>query len=203
MKIVLLFALSCFVLAANAQRSKTAATSKQTKISEHTNLGEENIQVFISQTMQKIDEFQQYIITIGDKNSLPSERDMAEKEALKLFYPGSIMEITNKQDDGKIKKVERPMDKYLARLKALPYTRVVIEYYDVAYVDKLDKGPDGKYYGTATVFQKFTGFNEDMIAYSDITKKEISVIIDVVEDRFYNEKRWKVYLGDIKATETK
>lgn len=203
MRIVYLITLSLFVVAAHAQRSKTAATSKQTKITDHTDLGEENVQVFISQTIQKIDEFQQYIITIGDKNSLPSERDLAEKEALKLFYPGSVMEITNKIADGTVKKIERPMEKYLARLKALPYTRVTIEYYDVAYVDKLEKGPDGKYYGTATVFQKFTGFNNDMIAYSDITKKEISVIIDVVEDKFYNEKRWKVYLGDIKATETR
>jgi len=197
--IICLFA----VFQLSAQRSKTAATSKQTKITDNTNLSESDVKVFITQTKQKIDEFQQYIITIGDKQSPPAERDLAEKEALKLFYPGSIMQISRKMTDGSIKKTDRPMEKYLARLKALPYTKVVIEFYDIAYVDKLEKGPDGKYYGTATVFQKFTGFNGDFIAYSDITKKEISVVIDLVEDKFFNEKRWKVYLGDIKAGETR
>lgn len=191
------------VLQVAGQRSKTAATSKQAKITEKTSLSETDVEVFITQTKQKIDEFQQYIITLGDKSSPAAERDLAEKEALKLFYPGSIMETSKKLSDGTVKKYQRPMEKYLARLKALPYSKVVIEFYDVAYVDKLEKGPDGKYYGTATVFQKFTGFNGDMIAYSDITKKEISVIIDLVEDKFFNEKRWKVYLGDIKATETR
>ena len=37
----------------------------------------------------------------------------------------------------------------------------------------------------------------------NVTKKEISVIIDLIEDDFYNEKQWKLFLGDVKASETK
>jgi hypothetical protein len=41
------------------------------------------------------------------------------------------------------------------------------------------------------------------VVYKDITKKEVEIIIDLVEDKFFNEKRWKLFLGDIKAAETK
>jgi hypothetical protein len=95
------------------------------------------------------------------------------------------------------------MEKYLARLKSLPFTRVVIKFYDIAYISDFTKGPDGKYYSTATIIQEFTGFKDDNIVYTDVTKKDIEIIIDIVEDKFFKEKRWKIYLGDIKATETK
>ena len=54
-----------------------------------------------------------------------------------------------------------------------------------------------------SIIQEFTGFNEDNIIYTDVTKKDIEIIIDLVEDKFFNEKRWKIFLGDIKASETK
>jgi hypothetical protein len=113
------------------------------------------------------------------------------------------MEISVLQPDGTSQKVNRPMEKYLARLKSLPYTKVVIKFYDIAYIREFTKGPDGKYYSTATIIQEFTGFNEDNIVYTDVTKKDIEIIIDLVEDKFFNEKRWKIFLGDIKASETK
>ena len=37
-------------------------------------------------------------------------------------------------------------------------------------------------HGIATFFQEFKGFTGDKIAYRDVTKKEISVIIDLIED---------------------
>jgi hypothetical protein len=95
------------------------------------------------------------------------------------------------------------MAKYLARLKSLPYTKVIIKFYDIAYIRDFTKGPDGKYYSTATIIQEFTGFDKDDIIYKDITKKDVEIIVDLVEDNFFNEKRWKIFLGDIRATETK
>jgi len=189
-------------LAASAQ-TKTAVSSKEAKIVDEINLSEADIEVFKDQTKQKVDEFQQYIITLGSKEQPAEKRDMAEKEAIKLFYKGAQMEISVLQPDGTSQKVNRPMEKYLARLKSLPYTKVVIKFYDIAYIREFTKGPDGKYYSTATIIQEFTGFNEDNIVYTDVTKKDIEIIIDLVEDKFFNEKRWKIFLGDIKASETK
>jgi len=189
-------------LAASAQ-TKTAVSSKEARIVDEINLSEADIEVFKDQTKQKVDEFQQYIITLGSKEQPAEKRDMAEKEAIKLFYKGAQMEISVLQPDGTSQKVNRPMEKYLARLKSLPYTKVVIKFYDIAYIREFTKGPDGKYYSTATIIQEFTGFNEDNIVYTDVTKKDIEIIIDLVEDKFFNEKRWKIFLGDIKASETK
>lgn len=184
-------------------QTKTAVSSKEAKIVDEINLSEADIEVFKEQTKQKVDEFQQYIITLGSKEQPAEKRDMAEKEAIKLFYKGAQMEISVLQPDGTSQKVNRPMEKYLARLKSLPYTKVVIRFYDIAYISEFTKGPDGKYYSTATIIQEFTGFNEDNIVYTDVTKKDIEIIIDLVEDKFFNEKRWKIFLGDIKASETK
>ena len=194
----------CLVISIYATgQTKTAVTSKEAKIVDEINLSDADIQVFKEQTKQKIEELQQYIVTLGSKDEPAEKRNMAEKEALKLFYKGSQMEISLAMPDGSVQKVNRPMEKYLARLKSLPFTKVVIKFYDIAYISNFTKGPDGKYYSTATIIQEFTGFNGDNIVYTDVTKKEVEIIIDLVEDKFFNEKRWKIFLGDIKASETK
>jgi len=184
-------------------QTKTAVTSKEAKIVDEINLSDADIELFKEQTKQKVDEFQQYIVTLGSKDEPAEKRNMAEKEALKLFYKGAQMEISQANADGSVVKVSRPMEKYLARLKSLPYTKVVIKFYDIAYIRDFTKGPDRKYYSTATIIQEFTGFNKDNIIYTDVTKKDIEIIIDIVEDKFFMEKRWKIFLGDIKASETK
>lgn len=184
-------------------QTKTAVTSKQAKLVSEINLSEQDVEVFKEQTKQKVDEFQQHIVTIGSKDEPAEKRNLAEKEALKLFFKGAVMETSSIMSDGTIRKTARPMEKYLARLKSLPYTRVVIKFYDIAYVREFTRGPDGKYYSTATIIQEFTGFSGDDIIYKDITKKEIEIIIDLIEDTFFNEKRWKLFLGDIKASETR
>jgi hypothetical protein len=202
-KKVLLPIIALFLSLAASGQTKTAVTSKEAKIVDEINLSEQDIELFKEQTKQKVDEFQQYIVTLGSKDEPAEKRNMAEKEALKLFYKGSQMEISMVQADGTVQKVNRPMEKYLARLKSLPYTKVVIKFYDIAYIRDFTKGPDGKYYSTATIIQEFTGFNDDKLIYTDVTKKDIEIIIDLVEDKFFNERRWKIFLGDIKASETK
>jgi hypothetical protein len=184
-------------------QTKTAVTSKQAKIVDEINLSSADIEVFKDQTKQKVEEFQQYIIILGSKDEPAEKRNIAEKEALKLFYNGAQMEISVIMPDGKTQKINRSMEKYLSRLKSLPYTKVIIRFYDIAYVSEFTKGPDGKYYSTATIIQEFTGFSNDDIIYKDVTKKDVEIIIDLVEDKFFREKRWKLFLGDIKASETK
>jgi hypothetical protein len=200
---VLLGLIAILISLSMSGQTKTAVTSKEAKIVDEINLSEQDIELIKEQTKQKVDEFQQYIITLGSKDEPAEKRNMAEREALKLFYKGAQMEISVIQSDGSALKVNRPMEKYLARLKSLPYTRVVIKFYDIAYIKDFTKGPDGKYYSTATIIQEFTGFNDDNIVYTDVTKKDIEIIIDLVEDKFFMEKRWKIFLGDIKASETR
>jgi hypothetical protein len=186
--ILLTFGLSClFVIELYTQQpsSKIARSSKTAKITDEINISEGDVSIFKETTEKKVTEFQQHIVIIADKDQPQEKRNLAEREALKLFYKGAIME------------------NYLFRLKTLPYTRVEIKYYDIAYITDFIKGPNSRYYAVATIFQEFTGFVGDNIAYTDVTQKEIEIVVEQVEDKFYNEKRWKVFLGNIKATETK
>jgi hypothetical protein len=183
--------------------TKTAVASKEAKIVDEINLSDADIEIFKEQTKQKVEEFQQHIITIGSKDQPAEKRNMAEREALKLFFKGAEMQTSVIAADGNVIIQSRPMEKYLARLKSLPYTSVVIKFYDLVYISSFTKGPDGRYYSSATVIQEVTGFTGDNLVYKDVTKKEIEIIIDLVEDKFFNEKKWKVFLGNIKATETK
>ena len=53
-------------------------------------------------TKQKVEEFQQHIIILGDKEQPQEKRNMAEREALKLFYKGAMMEVSYIDNEGKI-----------------------------------------------------------------------------------------------------
>ena len=184
-------------------KHKNARSVKIAEAARAINLNEADIELFKDETRKKVDEFQEYIIIISNKDESRERRDLAEKEALKLFFEGAIMEASFMAQDGNITIKTRPMKEYLYRLKVLPYTQVIIEFYDIAYVSTFSIGEDGRFYATASIFQKFTGFSGDNIVYADITKKDIEIIVDLVDDEFYNEKRWKLFLGDIKASETK
>jgi hypothetical protein len=201
--LLLLSFIGITVLSYGQEPTKTAASSKEAKIVDEINLSDADIEVFKEQTKQKVEEFQQHIITIGSKDQPMEKRNMAEKEALKLFFKGAEMQISTINVDGTVNLQSRPMEKYLARLKSLPFTAVVIKFYDLVYISSFTRGPDGRYYSSATVIQEFTGFTGDNIVYKDVTKKEIEIVVDLVEDKFFNEKKWKVFLGNIKATETR
>jgi hypothetical protein len=204
MKHLFIIALIGFFISSYAQEPlKTAASSKEAKIVDEIDLSDSDIEIFKEQTKQKVEEFQQHIVTIGSKDQPAERRNMAEKEALKLFFKGAEMQTSIIMPDGSVNIQSRTMDRYLARLKSLPYTTVVIKFYDLVYISSFTKGPDGRYYSSATVIQEFTGFTGDNLVYKDVTKKEIEIVIDLVEDKFFNEKKWRVFLGNIKATETK
>jgi hypothetical protein len=196
--------IACFLmlLKCNVLFSQDSIIKDQSALFDQIVLSDKDKAVFKEYTRQKVEEFQQYIVTIGNKSEPMELRNMAEREALKLFYKGALIEISHISNNGTTEIVSRPVEKYLARLKSLPYTKVVIKYYDIAYITDFIRGPDGRYYSTATIVQQFTGFMGDKVQYTDITKKEIEIVVDLVEDTFFKEKRWRIFLGNIKAVET-
>jgi hypothetical protein len=184
-------------------QTKTAISAKEAELLREINLSEQDLELFRQQTRQKVEELQQHIITLADKTQPSERKNLAEREALKLFYAGAQIEISSRDASGNVSKITRNIEQYFARLKSLPYTRVNIQFYEIAYISEFTRGPDGRYYSVATILQEFTGFNGDNIAYSDLTKKDVEIIIDLVEDPFFKEKSWRIFLGDIKATETR
>ena len=206
MKKVLIILIFLGELAANSfaqAPSKIARSSKTARIIDEINISEADVTMFKTVTERKVAELQQHIVIISDKDQPPEKRNLAELEALKLFYKGAMMEVSYIDASGETIIKTRTIENYLYRLKTLPFTKVIIKYYDIAYVTEFIKGPDNKFYAVATIFQEFTGFVGDNITYTDITQKEIEIVVEQEEDKFYDEKRWKIYLGNIKATETK
>jgi hypothetical protein len=69
-------------------------------------------------------------------------------------------------------------------------------------------GDDGRYYGIATVYQKFTGTTSKEFGgrnYTDITKKNIQIVIEQLEEKVGDKviKKWRLFLGDISVEATK
>ena len=71
-RIIIVLIIGVFGNSINAQ-TKTAVTSKQAKLVSEINLSDQDIEVFKDQTKQKVDEFQQHIVTIGSKDE-PAEK---------------------------------------------------------------------------------------------------------------------------------
>ena len=163
-------------------------------------LSKEELEHFKKSVENKINELQNNIIIVGSKDEKDEIRMLAIESCLKLFIPDAKMQVSNKKT-GKVKTYL--MEKYFHRLMSLPYTKVVIKFYDIAYVGNFYKGTDGRFHATATIFQEFKGYYGDDEEYIDKVSKTIDIILEYAEDEFFKTKRWTVKLGNIKVHETK
>jgi hypothetical protein len=94
-----------------------------------------------------------------------------------------------------------PMKQYLVNLTKLYYRKVEITQAETLKISDFKKVGD-HYEATATLFQKFVGYNsEGKILYGDTTRKVVRIIIQTGIDRFGKEIR-QVILGDVDVAET-
>lgn len=165
-------------------------------------LTNEQLKDFFERTKQIVKEFESYIPIIADKTRGDYDRDAAIEAAENLFSKGSTIQVSSKFSKDK---KTFTISNYLKILKTTPrYAQIKITFYDVARVSEFIKDPDGNYRGSATIFQQFQGFDKNgKVLYKDQTQKKIATEISPEEDPFYQEKRWKVFLGNIIVEETK
>lgn len=158
---------------------------------------------FKKRTEQQILRLQEYIQIISDKSQSDENRDKAIKEAIKLFQPGSLVQVSSGKKGTPV--ISRTVGDYFRRLKALQYPQVEITFYDATYVGDYRKGADGSYYTTATFSQEFKGKDEKgNILYQDKTTKDVDVSLqNLMDEDFYKQNRWIIKFGNIKVTETK
>lgn len=164
------------------------------------NMTEEDLTNFKTLTERKVKELQNYIITIGDKQTDREIANSAIQAAVKLFHEGALIEVSNKNSNKVTSYM--PVEKYFRALRALPYSKVEITFYNVAYISSFQKGPDGKYYATAVIFQEFRGYFKEKLSYVDKTTKQINIVLSQTENPF-GGKMWSILLDDIKVQETK
>lgn len=184
------------------------------------NLTEEEKEELTERAKQKIDDFLMYLSTIASKNITDgSIKDAATTSALELFigkghsyyavddYGNEYLhKPVTMQTTGRYgrKNKPKPMTKYLADLRQLPYSRVEIESAAAIRVDKIEQVSDGRYKATAYFCQNFIGYRGEVTAYSSWDMKSVTLYIDREYVHSPNGllSIWKILLGDISAVET-
>ena len=172
--------------------------------SNETNLTDEQIAGFKKQAVATVKELNDNIRTIiADRKIAPATSNKFIGMSVKLFVSeNNTVQVSSKS--GRVDTIK--IRTYLNRLKALSYQSVDITFYDVYLSKNFVKGDDGRYYGTATIFQRFEGRNNNELgSYSDITKKSIQLVIEKIKgnEGLTDKERWQLKLGDINVEETK
>ena len=159
---------------------------------------------FKEKALDNIHRLNGYLEIISDKSMPPGQKVVATEEALYLFSSDTtIVEVSSVRRPG-VRKIF--IREYLRRLGALDYTKVQLEWAEIGFVSDFLLAPDGKYYATVSVLQRFKGYGDDNVPiYEDTTFKEIQVILEPVH--IYEEQdgriEWNLLLGHIAVTETR
>ncbi len=166
-------------------------------------LNDIDFEEFSDKALQKIDDFTNYLGIIASKETVPESANQAIELAFELFVDENvIVEVTT---SGYAEVMKRKIRDYLVRLKLLKYDRVEIKWADINYVSNFRKAPDGNYYGSITVKQTFRGYKDNQVVYSDVTQKDVEIVIKGMEKSIQGKKEmvWDVLLSDIGVVDTK
>lgn len=185
-----------------------------------TSAEKESLQIRVK---NKVDEYQFYLQQLADKRSTSTDvKNNAYTLALKLFVgegenysvyvpdlgrnvtkPAVRMEISSKYRSTKSRVL---MKRYLDNLRNNKvYDQIEITDADVVRVDNIYKVGD-HYECMAYFCQKFIGYRDNRILYSDISTKKVRVYIQAIQIPKSNgsiETIWNVLLGDIYVISTK
>ncbi len=161
------------------------------------------IQDFKDQAQNTISALANYVELIGNKDKDINNRKKAVDLTVKLFMSDSNVVEVSSVNSSVIKRI--PVRSYFMKLLWLPYEKVSITWYDVL-LGKFELGKDGRYYATATVYQKFTGTSSVEFGgrkYVDITKKNIQIVVEKIPPAPGGiQSSWRLFLGDINVQET-
>jgi len=181
---------------------------------------EEEEQEFMIRIKQKLTDFQTHIGVICSKKSSKKTLDTAVNKCLKLFIgegetyytidaygnrienaPVTIHITSEKVRRVRTNTVKRYLNSLANNLNKM-YTKVNISSFDVVRFDNIHKTEDGRYVGVAYFFQKFGGYRDGRLVYTDTTKKKVLVYINPITGPV-GEITWTVALGDISVVETR
>ena len=162
--------------------------------------------IFRDVIKSKVKDLELFISTIASKEDPEQKRLDAIYHALKLFIKpdSNIVEISSKLSNSKKNIFVKT---YLHRLYSIQAHRVDITFYNIAHLDSLKRHTDGKYYGTAYIYQKteiFFDEEDNEPDYNDQTVKKIDIILEPDDNWIANKNKPKylVYLSDIRVVET-
>lgn len=164
---------------------------------------EYDLEYFTTKVEERIFDLEEKIKIISNKNYAVDRKFDAIDAAVTYFESeDNIFQVSSKKRS-EIR--EYRLREYLNHLRVLPYINVSIDWYDAVWVTNLRKDRNGIWRGTVRIFQKFEGFGpEGVKQYSDVTKKDIPVAIEVlnITTGDGNKKVVRVLLGDVRVSET-
>lgn len=158
---------------------------------------------FKTKALQKSADLGRYLNQIANKSTDFQDANKAINNAVELFVSeDATVEISSSTASAKSRLKIR---EYLNKLKLLKYSKVNIEWTDIYYVSNLRKGPDGNYYGVISLQQKFEGYQEGKVVYSDVTRKNIEIVLKTYRKEVEGESLllWDVFLSDIGISQEK
>lgn len=162
-----------------------------------------DLETYSNRALEKTETLGQYFALIADKETPWQEANDAIDLAVGLFIgEESAVEVSSASSTTKKR---YPIRRYLERMKLLKYDQIEIEWSDISYVSKLRKGVDGNYYGVVSFVQRFAGYREGKLVYSDYTRKSIEVILKGYT-KFVGgtyKEEWDVFLSDIGVVNTR
>lgn len=179
----------------------STATNEQPAESELEASMEIDPEVYSRRALQKTADLGTYLSIISDRSNSAAEANKAVELAVKLFIDENAqIEVSSKEGRDRYK-----VRAYLNRLKLLKYDKVEISWTDISYVSNLKKGLDGNYYGVITLQQRFKGFIDNEVVYSDLTEKNIEVMVVPYQKETdgTQEQKWDVFLSDVGVVVTK
>ncbi|MDX2285221.1 MAG: hypothetical protein NW241_13735 [Bacteroidia bacterium] len=162
-----------------------------------------DFEAFKGKAVDKANQLYQYMVIIANKTTAWEDANRSIDQAVTLFLNEEAQVEVSVA--GSELKQRFPIRKYLERLKLLKYDQVEITWSDVTYVSNFTKGPDGNYYGVVSFLQRFTGIREGKPVYSDVTRKNITVVLKSYEKIEGGQvtELWDVFLSDIGVVNTR
>ena len=173
-----------------------ADSSKKKKMGPELDLDQASFEQFKLRSLQKTEDLGKYLNIIANKSTESVVANKAVDQAVALFVnEESTVETTKPNGE----KDQQPIRSYLNKLKLLKYSKILIEWSNVSYVSNLRKGPDGFYYGVISLQQKFSGFIDNKLVYSDVTRKNIEVQLKTYKKEVEGEsvELWDVFLNNV------
>lgn len=161
------------------------------------------------QAKQKLATVKNSFSKIANRDVKGSIKDLHISLVSQLFKEGAIVQVSS--TNGSL--IDYSINKYLKHIKNYHYQTVIMEYVvEGEYFSdfqKVIKNGEVQYVATAKVVQRFCGFLENRTSnsfndcdYSDITEKEIEVVLEKVTT-YVEGERWVIKLGDITVASTK
>ena len=126
---------------------------------------------FKEKAIAKVGRLTRYISLIADKDTPGPRADRAINETLVLFVSDTCIVQISSIKKPNAEPREEFIRRYLQNLKQLLYDRVELEWAEINYVSDLKKDPSGNYWGMVSFLQRFKGFRDGKVAYSDKVTK--------------------------------